>query len=251
VIAARLQNALVMRDWQTVDECISRLEAMELSDWSILSQALLIRGRPGAAVEHQLRVCRADPLSAGASMVLQLLLACAGRFDEAETEYRKYCDPASAIGAIEIEAFRRALALGDRETARTKLRWALGLPHFLTRARELSEALDDREEALAILEIEIRESIDADPLAAGLLAHIAVFFDAQDLALRALRIANIEIGLSHFNLLELWHPCLAPLHHRREFKSLIEEIGLAEHCRATGLWGEFLTPVGDGDFEIN
>jgi hypothetical protein len=35
------------------------------------------------------------------------------------------------------------------------------------------------------------------------------------------------------------------------FKQLLREIGLADHFRATGNWGDFCKPVGDTDFECH
>ncbi len=247
------QSALFHRDWAKVDNCIVQLLEQKLADWTILSEMLIIRGRPDDAVRHQRNICRAEPLSPGASLILQTVLGCAKRFEEAESEYlksRQIPFAANAQNAMNYEAFKRALARGDMQTARDRLLPYLDKAHFLSHGAHLARAIDDRTEALALLRSELRESAAKNPLGIMQVAHLALYYGAEDLALEATRIAYIDIGLHYFPLVDIWHPCFASLHNTAGFKAQLEEIGLIRHCRQTGDWGEYLKPVGDHDFEV-
>jgi TolB-like protein len=247
-LASRLQHALLKWEWARVDDAIVRLKRLDLSDWSMLSIGLLVRGRCLEAVEHQRKICASEPFSMGAALILEIILAAARRIDEAEEVFQQWSGMPGS-GALAYETFKRAVATGDRERAKAILSAHLDEGIFLSRTRDLAERMDDRDEALAILRTELDESASKDPLGIMQVAHLAMYFDDEDLALEAIRKA-IEPRLTHFNLLDIWHPCFAPLYARPEFKAVIEGTGLVEHCRATGEWGEFLRPVGSEDFEV-
>jgi cell wall assembly regulator SMI1 len=51
-------------------------------------------------------------------------------------------------------------------------------------------------------------------------------------------------------LIDFWHPNFAPLHRDPRFKQMVIDLGLADHWRKTGNWGDFARPLGGGDFEL-
>lgn len=251
VIASRAQYCIARRDWAGVDECIARFREIEGSDWSIFGHLLLIRGQPQEAAEHQYKVRKSDPLSAGASWALQFHLDCAGRFEEAEAEYQTSATMPAGQAPFEWEAIKRGIALGERVKVREKLLAHLREATFRlpVDGEELAEMLDDRSKAVAFLAAAVADDLIQDPLVMLSVAHLAVYLDAEDLALKALRVALIDVG-GLLPVMDIWHPIFSGLRRRPEFKSLLIEVGLIDHCRKTGEWGEFIEPVSDFDFEL-
>ena len=82
----------------------------------------------------------------------------------------------------------------------------------------------------------------------GAIATWAVYFGDPDLALAALHRGYVEKrGLT---LVEIWHPIFAGIRKDSCFKDVLRGVGLADHWRRSGKWGDFARPLGDDDFEI-
>jgi TolB-like protein len=249
VLASRAQYGVTIRDWDTIDDCIAGFRRLEQSDWSVFSHLLLIRGYPVEALRHQRKVFQSDPLSPGGAWGLQYHLDCAWRFDEAEVEYRKSKTLPGGQLALDWEAVKRMLAMGAREGVREKILECIRSPGALGDfGPELADVLDDKSEATQLLKRHLAALSEPDPLLVLSLSHIAVYLGDEALALDALRIANIKSrGVL---LMDVWHPIFANLRSHPAFKSLLVEIGLIDHCRKTGEWGEFIVPADRSDFMV-
>jgi hypothetical protein len=112
----------------------------------------------------------------------------------------------------------------------------------------LAAVLDDADRALAFVREAIDQPAHQAPYLLAALAHWARFFGDADAALKALRRAMVEMG--GIMLIDFWHPNFAPLHRDPRFKQMVIDLGLADHWRKTGNWGDFARPLGGGDFEL-
>lgn len=249
VVAARAQRAVFDRDWAAVAQCIDRFRAAEDNSWSIYSHLLLILGKPHHAATHQEKVRRADPLSIGAAWALQFHLACAGRFAEAEAEYRRSAVLPGGLRAIRWEALRRKIALGQFEAAEAEFSAEFNqATEFLLFAPRFIEALRDKAEAREVLRAALADPRAQDQMSVISVADCAVMIGDRDLAIDAIRAAFVDArGLM---VMELWHPIYARLRQDARFKQILLELGLVEYWRRTGEWGDFVRPLPGGDFEV-
>ncbi|HSG35614.1 MAG TPA: TIR domain-containing protein [Sphingomonadaceae bacterium] len=249
VVASTTQLSLARHDWEKVEDCISRFEELQDNNWTAHSTALLVLGRANAAVDQQRKVANADPLSVGASWALQFALDCAGRLDEADAEYEKTKDFAGSRATFEWQACARMMALKDH--ARLKQRFLLNAHEQDQRqpyALALAEAIDDPKQALGILRDAFENPANRSVLVMDGIAHWAAYFGDFDLALAALRLAILELAGTF--LMDLWHPNFAPMRRDPRFKQIVIDLGLPDHWRKSGNWGDFARPVGDDDFEL-
>ncbi len=82
----------------------------------------------------------------------------------------------------------------------------------------------------------------------GAIAHWAVYYGDVDFALKALRRGYVE--LYGPTVADIWSPVFAAPRRDPRFKDALRDLGLYEHWRKSGKWGDFARPVGDDDFEV-
>jgi tetratricopeptide (TPR) repeat protein len=249
VVASRAQRAVHDRDWDSAAGCIVQFRKGGDDNWSIYSHLLLILGKAGEAANQQEKVRRADPLSIGAAWALQFHLACAGRFEEAEAEFRRSKVLTGGFQAMRWEAIKRRMAMGQLAVAReefvAQFRKGEGLPSF---ASQLAEVVDDRPRASAVLRKALAEPTAQDQLSRSRVADCAVLIGDTDLAFDAMDAAFVQArGVM---MMELWHPIFIGLRSDSRFKRLLVDTGLADYWRRTDDWGDFVRPVGESDFEL-
>jgi TolB-like protein len=248
VTASRTARCMLGRDWSGLDECIATFARGHDANWSIHSHALLALGRAEEACEQQFRVWRSDPLSPGATWGLQFHLDCAGRLDAAEAEYENSKDLSGMRDALEWEATTRVMALGDHDRVREQLAWFINHRERLLIERQLSEVIESPDAALALLRSAFADPAYQYALRLDGIAHWAAYFGDQDFALTVIRHACLV--LPGGPVLGIWHPNFANVRKLPGFKSVLQDLGLVDHWRKTGNWGEFVQPVGETDFEI-
>ncbi len=249
VVAARARRAFFDRDWAAAAECVDRFRSADDYSWSIYSHLLLILGKPHEAAVQQERVRRADPLSIGGAWALQFHLACAGRFAEAEAEYRRSAALPGGFRAMRWEALRRKIALGQIEAAKADFVSEFSQPEdFLLFAPHLVEAFEGKADAGEVLRKALADPRAQDELSLISVADCGIMIGDRNLAFDAMHAAFVKArGLM---VMALWHPIFAPLRLDARFKQLLTEIGLVEYWRRTGDWGDFVRPLPNGDFEV-
>jgi len=236
-------------DWAGAEACLAAWDGRTPDPLGIFSYFLTILGRSGEAVNLQLAARRTDPLSQGVSFGLQLALDADGRSEEAEAEYQRCLDLPGDHSVAGWRAVTRLMT--GEDDARLRRRFETYVADGLSWTpfdHRLLGVLDDRKAALAV----VREAFD-DPYCQdgprmGAIASWAEHLGDRDLAFRALQRGFVELhGLT---LIEIWHPVFARLRKDPRFKDILRGVGLVDHWRATGKWGDHARPVGDDDFEI-
>jgi len=139
------------------------------------------------------------------------------------------------------------MARDEPETVRRNLdrRLSAGNDPLL---RQLAAAFDEPAAALAA----VREAFD-DPAqrstsAAMRLASFAAYFGDEDLVLRCMRRAYVELAPQV--PFQIWHALYARARRSEGFKQLVRELGLYGYWRESGHWGDFARPLGGDDFEV-
>jgi TolB-like protein len=251
VAAAAATLALWAYDWAEVEAWIGRgMQASKGTVGSNMTLVMLALGRAQQSAEMQRQEVRADPLSVGASFALQYNLDAAGCLDDAEREYLRSMDLRANPAMTGWRACTRAMARADHARVRKIYVEEFGDDiSFMPFRLKLIDVLDRPADALAVL----REALD-DPAcgnAARLstIANWAAYFGDNALALAALRkgLVDQKHGVA---LVDLWFPNLAGVRQEPGFKDILRDIGLVDHWRKTGNWGDFARPLGDDDFEM-
>jgi hypothetical protein len=240
------------RDWGRAEE---HLASMSKQGGAVIGisgtpgMLLCVLGRASEAVKRILFEREADPLSLGLSFALQFFLGCAGRLQEAETEYERSKDLRGPRENIEWRAITHAMALKDHALVRQRFASAFGEDvAFMPFAPELLRVIDQPDDALAIVRAAFEHPACQDSGRMGAIAHWAVYYGDEVFALKALRRGYVELyGLT---MAEIWSPVYAGLRRNPRFKDILRDNGLYDHWRKTGKWGDFARPVGDDDFEI-
>jgi TolB-like protein len=207
---------------------------------------LLTVGRIDQAIKGFQCFYRRDPLAS--NRALQIALDCAGRYDEAEAEYKRDLAKPADPTLAEHYAFLRCLAQRDVGGAKSHLSHILALgPSLMPVPRELLPSFDDKEAALAIIRKHFGDPVYQKGLAVGVLANLAAYFGDDHLALESLRRAAIG---RRTGIIEAWHPLFARVRKAEGFKQFARDVGLYDYWRKTGHWGDYARPLGDDDFEI-
>jgi len=249
VIAGRAQRAFHERDWDSAAECIEQFRKAGDDNWSMRSHLLLMLGKASEAAVQQEKVRRADPLSVGGSWALQFHLGCAGRFKDAEEEFQKSKLLIGEFPAMQWEAIKRSIAMGELDAAREKFVGHFGKgADFAIFASQFVEDFADLSKARAFLIKALEDPALQDQLSLSRVADCAILIGDTDLAFEAMHRAYVEKrGLM---MIEIWHPIHAPLRSDARFKQMLIDVGLVAYWRRTGDWGEFFRPLGSDDFEV-
>jgi len=251
VLRSRVVQALRRYDWADAAEALAALGMPRtFPEGNVPGGAMVLcgLGRLQDAVTQGFLDRHADPLTLGISFNLQFVLDAAGRFDEAEAEYERSRDLRGERGGIEWRAVARMMALGDREGLKRRL--VAGFEQddvFNAHLPGLLKVVGDPAKALAV----VRTAID-DPANQGLtlsmIASFAAYYGDDALALTALNRSFVE--RRNLGLVEIWSPVFKRLRRDPRFKDIVRGVGLADHWRRTGNWGDFARPVGEDDFEL-
>ena len=249
IAASKGFRCLFGLDWAGAESCIASFATGPDESWTVHSHLLLTLGRANEAAECQFRVWRSDPLSPGANWGLQFHLDCAGRLAEAEAQFEKNSGLAGMRTAMEWAAITRMMALGEHDNV--KDRFKAWFSHDIERipyAPMLSEALDRPEDAKAIIREAFFSEANANQLQLDSLAHWAAHLGDDELALAIIRRSAVETR--GFLGMGIWHPNFARIRRDLRFKDILRDLGLIDHWRRTGNWGEFVRPIGESDFEV-
>ncbi|MXO61298.1 TIR domain-containing protein [Altererythrobacter salegens] len=248
VIAARSFFCVYSYDWQEMEACLALWEMRGESKWTAYAALLAALGRPKAACERQASVCRSDPLSVGASFVYQHMLDCAGFLEASQAEYERVRDLPFGNPEIYARTAIRLVGLGRREEARRLLaeKFSEGRGPF-PYVSDLVSSFDQPDEARRILAAAREDPRCENQSEQGIIALWAAVFGDPDTAFRALRSAIVErTGL----IGEAWNAPFAAYRGDPRFRQILIDVGLVDHWRKTGQWGECARPLGEDDFEI-
>ncbi|MEI9888515.1 MAG: hypothetical protein WDN08_18845 [Rhizomicrobium sp.] len=247
--ANRALLAAVHYDWAAIENSLAAVDASTVDPTGNFSFVLGMLGRAQEAATRSTRARQADPLALGASFNLQFLLDSAGRLDEAEAEYERSKDLQGERGMIEWRAVTRMWVRGDAARARQRFAAAFGGDTtYMAFHPQLLRVLDEPEAVRAILRAAFDDPAYQDGARMAGLANWAVRYGDNDLALKALRRAFVDLhGLI---LIEIWFPMFRELRRDPRFKDILRDLGLVGHWRKTGRWCDFVRPLGDDDFEV-
>ena len=207
-----------------------------------------ICGRLQEALVLAIAARQVEPLSSSISFGLQLMLEGLGRFDEAEAEYERSIDLGVPGGVIGWRAITRMLGRKDARFKQRYREYVAGGLSWMPFDAQLLEALDDTSTALGILRTAYDDPVYQDGPRMCAIATWAAHFGDLDLAFMALRRGLVQFR--SLTLVEIWLPAFREVRRDPRFKQILRDIGLADHWRRTGKWGEFARPAGDSDFEI-
>jgi TolB-like protein len=250
VIGALAARAQADYDWAVLETQSGRWNPAWTNGTRNFGHFSLAAGHAKRGTEFQLNSKRVDPLSSGVSFALQYLLDAAGRLDEAEAEYVRSKDLQGNPIMTGWRAITRAMVRGDHARVRKLFTEEFASDtHFMPFRLALIEVLDQPEQALALLHTSFADPLYQDPARMMAIANWAVYFGDTDLALAATRRALVD-QRHGVMICDLWFPNLAPLRRDPRFKDIVRDIGLADHWRNSGNWGDFARPLGDDDFEM-
>jgi TolB-like protein len=252
--ALRGSQARLAHEWEQAEVAArAAAEAAPSSDVSAgASYASLLAavGRVGEAIEVARRARDADPLSLYMSGLLQHYLGVAGRFEEAQAEYERSQDLPGDRAIWEWYAVIRHWAQKSADPSAIAAQFRVFLEHEsvpMALNRELLPLLDDREAARAAVRRASEDPANADATRMSIIAWYADHFGDRDLALAALRRSLVDHGGTVFAM--LWWPFETGLRADPRFKEIVRDLKLVDYWRATGSWGDYCRPKGDGDFE--
>jgi TolB-like protein len=195
------------------------------------------------------RAMAEDPLALNLARIVQAMLDCAGRPEDAQAEYQRTKAQGRARGALDYWAMARLLMRDDAEPAAIRAQFRIlaengSSPTSLV--EWLSENYTDRAAALPA----VREAFE-DPSNQALVPSWAIGmyadrFGDKDLALAALRrgVSGPEKSVNIF-----WFPQKTGLRTDPRFKEMVREVGLVDYWRISGNWGDYCKPLGADDFE--
>lgn len=237
-------------DWDAV--AAAAAEAQQLPGWADgLAQPLLGLGRARDALASARAWGQAEPLSLGASVVVQMMLDAVGQSDAAAREYARSKALSGWQTAVDLFAMVRALAAGQAGMARAILQslvetGQLSAPELYN---GIATRLDDPDQLRALLREDFPRPENDLTLRVTWAARFAAFSGDVELALAGLRRGLVE-RKHGYSVIDLWSPIFASVRQQPEFKQILHDIGLADHWRRSGNWGDFARPVGRHDFEI-
>jgi TolB-like protein len=209
-------------------------------------------GRAQEAVACAVRQREADPLSLGASGILQLSLDAVGRFAEAQAEYERSKDLSGAHAVWDWHAMRRLWSSKGANPAAVEARFRYFLKHEdlpMPLNHIMVDRLGDRAAALTAIRQAFADPANQDGSRMNTIARYADHYGDLDLTFAAVRRSFVDL---HFtNLGWLWSYYETNFRSDPRFKDLLRDLGLVDYFRASGNWGDFCKPLGKDDFECH
>jgi TolB-like protein/Tfp pilus assembly protein PilF len=209
-------------------------------------------GRTEEAVDYLRRAREMDPLSLGASGLLQLALDCAGRRAEAQAEYERSREFAGDHAIWDWWAVQRLWSRKDAAPAAVVAQFHVLLKHEslpMALSQTIVRRLDNREAALSAIREAFKDPSNQDGTRMAVVAEYADHFGDKDTTLAALRRSLVE--LHGINFISMWQPYETGLRSDPRFKDLLRDLGLVDYFRMSGIWGDFCKPLGKDDFECH
>lgn len=244
VLSAAAIMSMQLRDWTAAERRL--VKALATSGGTSFDANLTYGwfldnvGRSSEALEFYERAQAADPLSPRVALQIETNYLIRSDLQGLDAVHAKTLELATNYPWGEGFAYLRYMATGDRARVQqllergatpVEVRLRKALLASGSRRSELQQLIDDPANKASSLQMDI-------------LAHWAVFFGENDLALRALRQA-FGPGTNTFYL---WRVDLKPLRTMPEFKALVRDLGLYDYWRTSGKWGSVCKPLGKDDF---
>lgn len=226
----------VRRDWLGMDRALERARELATGTPPDLTRNVgIFRAQVGDArgsLACFLETLRSDPLSLMESGLAQMLLLFAGRFDEADAEYRRSLDLAGDREMVEHLVLHRLWVLG--RPFREQFRRYLDLTQ--TKPAPVLDAVyavaDEPQAALDLLRAAAAAPENGIPPRQVVLAWWLAAYGDTNAAFDALWRSYVD--LEYFNLSWLWFPVLARVREHPRLPELLERVGLADYWRTTG-----------------
>ena len=232
-------------DWDSLAATVKSGKQFHISS----SYALAILGRIHEALDLQLELCKADPLSSLGSACLQYWLSVLNRLDEAEAEYQRGRELPGVVFLMDRMALFRAMARKDDNAVFRTFGERLKGTFLRPYCPQMLEALGHPDRARAVLRQAMAEFTSHGGMQRFYTALWAAYLEDFDLAFPVMYESIVEHKLTGF-LIELWAPRLAEMRRDPRFKELLRDTGLPDYWRRTAMWGDFVRPLGDDDFEV-
>jgi hypothetical protein len=210
-------------------------------------------GRFEKVLEFARRAVRCDPMDRMSSLMLHDLLDICGRLDEADEEARRNRDLPGDRSHFDLAMLHRAK--GRATPAELSVLFqnlvASGdsvLPVPLH--RQLEPVLHDPEAAIKLVRAALTDPGCQDPFRQIWIARLAAFYDDTGTAVEVLR----RVFMDRQTMIDLrcmmWQQPFRQARRDARFKDVLESMGLPDYWRATGKWGDFVRPLGKGEFAV-
>ncbi len=241
------QLMLGSRDWIGGQEAYDK--ARKLSDGAfgdVHPFFLACVGRIEDAIKGYQKIVRTDPLSP--NQMYQFALDSAGRYEDADADYKRTLALPADPAVTEYFALLRAMAREGSQTVKLQFRRYLALNDgYMPIHKEVLAKFDDKKAVLEILRKAFDDPFYQDTSHMDGLAQLAAYFGDDDLALACLRRGFVE--MRGVTVPAIWHPNFASLRKTEGFKDLVRDLGLYDYWRQSGHWPDFARAKGDDDFE--
>jgi adenylate cyclase len=213
---------------------------------SFYGRMLIRAGRTRDALPYLQRAKRLNPLVPNVSFFLSVNLLNSKRTEEALEEARRGQTLEGLDTLFIAIEFLVALEVNDRPRSAAIITTYFNLEgdHPDATMLRLAELLlmEDTEAALSELK-ELSKGSEISPITRIFLAHVASELGGVELAFE-----NIRDSRDDNLLIAFWHPIHRAIRQLPAFKTYVRDIGLYDYWSASGEWGDFCRPVGDGDF---
>lgn len=255
VLILRASRVAMDRDYLEVERLLQQLPKNYQNGpfWSLEGIFNGFVGRFEEALQAARNWVRINPLDFLLAYNYRELHEITGDVEGANSEYERSKDIPGDRGFVEMCHLMRMKARATKEQIDEQYRRFLisrGPEMRISLFDELTEVLQDREQAIALVRAAIDNPKWQDPTRQIWFAFLAGFYDATDDCIKALRRAFVEKNPILGIRIYLWMPVLRPAHLDPRFKDILRDMKLVEYWQKTGKWGDFVRPVGDGDFEI-